>query len=328
MRLGRGVEVVMIRIWLGPEDIARTRIAPAPLPLYEVVVSLAGAPADGTADPVAGPELAGWLRELGESTGAGPGGRRRPTPAPDGRAGSADLLAPLSEDRTLEGALAWLLTTSVRRARSLAAAVRGYYDRRVAAELATWESVVRLDVNERSRALATGGVEALLAMFDPWAAWRNPVLSVSSAVDLDLRPNGAGLLLVPSVFARKLWVGGQPDSVVLAYPVRRPRTPGGRAPGHRPVPVYALGAAAATGDPLTALLGRSRAAVLRAALVGANTTDLARRAGISTPSASQHASVLRDAGLLRTTRHGKAAHHTLTPLARALLTGNDAVSRR
>ncbi|AVT40529.1 helix-turn-helix transcriptional regulator [Plantactinospora sp. BB1] len=320
------MEVVMIRIWLGPEDIARTRIAPAPLPLYEVFVSLAGSPADDAAGPVAGPELAGWLRELTEATDAAWGVRRRSTPAL--RPESADLLAPLTEDRTLEGALAWLLTTSARRARSLAAAVRGYYDRRVRAELTAWESVVRLDVNERGRALATGGVEALLAMFDPWAAWRNPVLSVSSSIDLDLRPNGAGLLLVPSVAARKLWVGGQPDSVVLAYPVRRPRTPGGRAPGHRPVPAYALGAAAATGDPLTALLGRSRAAVLRAAMVGANTTDLARRAGISTPSASQHASVLRDAGLLRTTRHGKAAHHTLTPLARALLTADDAVSRR
>ncbi|GIG92920.1 ArsR/SmtB family transcription factor [Plantactinospora endophytica] len=346
----------MIRIWLGPEDIARTRIAPAPLPLHEVFVSLAGAPApgaatdggstegtpadgaatpgvpaDGVPDQASTAELARWLRETGELVGAGPGGRRAASdgvPPGVAGAGAANLLPPLSEDRTMQGALAWLLTTSVRRARSLAAAVRGYYDQRIAAQLSAWESVVRLDVNERSRALATGGVEALLTMFDPWATWRNPVLSVTSTVDLDLRPNGAGLLLVPSVSARQLWVGNSPDSVVLAYPVRRPRTLGGRAPGHRPVPAYALGAGAATGDPLTALLGRSRAAVLRAALVGANTTDLARRAGISTPSASQHASVLRDAGLLRTTRHGKAAHHTLTPLARALLTGNDAVSRR
>jgi DNA-binding transcriptional ArsR family regulator len=216
----------------------------------------------------------------------------------------------------------------VGRARSPAAAVRAYYDQRVAGEVAAWESVVRLDVNDRSRALATGGVEALLALLDPWASWRNPVLGVVSTLDLDLRPNGAGLLLVPSVFARQLWVGGQPESVVVVYPVRRPRPAEHRSTGHRPMSTYALGAGGVSGDPLTALLGRSRAAVLRAALVGANTTDLARRAGISTPSASQHASVLRDAGLLRTTRHGKAAHHTLTPLARALLTGYDAVSRR
>ncbi|MFC6021024.1 ArsR/SmtB family transcription factor [Plantactinospora solaniradicis] len=332
----------MIRIWLGAEDIARTRIAPAPLPLHEVFVSLA-APRAGTGpDPAGGPELTRWLRDL-RDPGPAPDGRR-PSSDPvgeppaergsgPGRPRSANLLAPLPEDRNLEGALEWLLTTSVGRVRSLAAAVRAYYDRWVVDELSAWESVVRLDVNERSRALATGGVEALLALLDPWATWRNPVLSVGSTVDLDLRPAGAGLLLVPSVFARQLWVGNQPESVVVVYPVRRPRPAEHRpaehrAAGHRPLPAYALGVAAASGDPLTALLGRSRAAVLRAALVGANTTDLARRAGISMPSASQHASVLRDAGLLRTTRHGKAAHHTLTPLARALLTGNDAVSRR
>lgn len=300
----------MIRIWLGPEDIARTRIAPAPLPLHEVFVSLAAPLAGGTGgpDPDGRPELTRWLRDL-----------RAGVASPDG------LLAPLPEDRSLEGALEWLLTTSVGRVRSLAAEVRTYYDRRVAGELAAWESVVRLDVNERSRALATGGVEALLALLDPWAAWRNPMLGVVSTIDLDLRPNGAGLLLVPSVFARQLWVGGQGESTVVVYPVRRPRCAEHRATGQRSVSTYPVGG---TGDPLTALLGRSRAAVLRAALVGANTTDLARRAGISTPSASQHASVLRDAGLLRTTRHGKAAHHTLTPLARALLTGYDVVSRR
>lgn len=327
----------MIRIWLGAEDIARTRIAPAPLPLHEVFVSLA-APRAGTGpDPVGEPELTRWLRDLRDPgpdpDRHGPSSERFDEPAAaraggSGRPRSANLLAPLPEDRNLEGALEWLLTTSVGRVRSLAAAVRAYYDRSVVGELSAWESVVRLDVNERSRALATGGVEALLALLDPWATWRNPVLSIGSTVDLDLRPAGAGLLLVPSVFARQLWVGGQPESVVVVYPVRRPRPAEHRAAGHRPVPAYALGVAAASGDPLTALLGRSRAAVLRAALVGANTTDLARRAGISTPSASQHASVLRDAGLLRTTRHGKAAHHTLTPLARALLTGNDAVTRR
>ncbi|MBE1492083.1 ArsR/SmtB family transcription factor [Plantactinospora soyae] len=327
----------MIRIWLGPEDIARTRIAPAPLPLHEVFVSLAAQRTGTGPKPVGGPELLRWLGDLRDS-GPTPAGRWA-SPDPNGeppaergrgpgRPHSANLLAPLPEDRNLEGALEWLLTTSVGRVRSLAAAVRAYYDRWVADELSAWESVVRLDVNERSRALATGGVEALLALLDPWATWRNPVLSVGSTVEVDLRPGGAGLLLVPSVFARHLWVGGQPESVVLVYPVRRPRPAEHRTAGHRPVPAYALGVAAASGDPLTALLGRSRAAVLRAALVGANTTDLARRAGISMPSASQHASVLRDAGLLRTTRHGKAAHHTLTPLARALLTGNDAVSRR
>ncbi|MEE6256938.1 ArsR/SmtB family transcription factor [Plantactinospora sonchi] len=333
------MEVVMIRIWLGPDDIARTRIAPAPLPLHEILVSLATAPV------VDDPELVRLLRDL--RLGAGPASPVRDASGPGGGVDAgvrpANLLAPLPEDPSLEGALEWLVTNSTYRVRSLAAAVRAYYERGVADELAAWESVVRLDVAERSRSLATGGVEALLGLLDPLAAWRNPVLAVASPVDLDLRPDGTGLVLVPSVFARHLWVGNQPDPAVVVFPVRRPRAVGshparshsmdGRSVGGRPddprrvrppVPAYAP----ATADPLIALLGRSRAAVLRAALVGANTTDLARRAGISTPSASQHASVLRDAGLLRTTRHGRAAHHTLTPLARALLTAYETATRR
>lgn len=327
----------MIRIWLGAEDIARTRIAPACLPLHEVFVSLAAAPADpdrrdgpGTSNgsgPPGASDLRRWLRQL---WGQPAGSARAPTigravestgigraAEPTGGSQSSNLLAALPEEPSLDAALAALRAGPAGRDPALVAAIRSYYQRWVASELAVWEPVVRLDVGERSRVLASGGVQALLAMLDPWAGWRSPVLTVASTLELDLRPDGAGLLLVPSVFARQLWVGSQPGCTVVVYPVCRPRPS-----AHRPGPAYARRSGCPpAGDPLTALLGRSRAAVLRAARLGANTTDLARRAGISAPSASQHASVLREAGLLRTTRHGKAAHHTLTPLARALLTG-------
>ena len=68
-----------------------------------------------------------------------------------------------------------------------------------------------------------------------------------------------------------------------------------------------------------ALLGRSRAAVLEAVADGCTTTELARRAGVSLASASQHAAVLRDSGLLVTRRTGKSVHHSLTVLGAALL---------
>jgi DNA-binding transcriptional ArsR family regulator len=176
----------------------------------------------------------------------------------------------------------------------------------VAGELAAHEPLVRVDVAARGRALIGGGVEALFASLHPMLRWHNPVLVVENGTDLDLRPNGRGITLVPSVFASRPWVGTDPAAAFIAYPVRR------SMPGPEPRPQLA-------GDPLVALLGRSRAAVLRAAGNGATTTDLARRAGISAPSASQHASVLRDAGLLATTRRGKAAHHSLTVLATVLL---------
>ncbi len=73
------------------------------------------------------------------------------------------------------------------------------------------------------------------------------------------------------------------------------------------------------GAALTALVGRNRAAVLRTIADGCSTTELADRVGISLAAASQHASVLRDAGLITTHRQGSAVLHVLTPLGVELL---------
>jgi DNA-binding transcriptional ArsR family regulator len=71
---------------------------------------------------------------------------------------------------------------------------------------------------------------------------------------------------------------------------------------------------------LDALLGRTRAAVLDAVAAGPCTTsELARRAGVSVPSASEHAAVLRDADLIDTRRVGKAVRHAVTTLGASLL---------
>ncbi|MGW3494819.1 ArsR/SmtB family transcription factor [Streptomyces sp. NPDC001020] len=57
----------------------------------------------------------------------------------------------------------------------------------------------------------------------------------------------------------------------------------------------------------------------------ATTTMVAERAGISVPSASQHIIVLRNAGLVTTTRTGSAVLHTLSLLGETLLQGNTAL---
>jgi DNA-binding transcriptional ArsR family regulator len=60
---------------------------------------------------------------------------------------------------------------------------------------------------------------------------------------------------------------------------------------------------------------------------GCTTSELARRVGVSLASASQHASVLREAGLVHTLRQGGAVLHTLTPLGAALLRGGAPADR-
>jgi DNA-binding transcriptional ArsR family regulator len=77
----------------------------------------------------------------------------------------------------------------------------------------------------------------------------------------------------------------------------------------------------AGGPSLGRLVGHTRSAVLQAIRLGCTTSELARRAGVSLASASQHAAVLREAGLVVTLRNGNAVLHTLTPLGAALLRG-------
>jgi DNA-binding transcriptional ArsR family regulator len=93
---------------------------------------------------------------------------------------------------------------------------------------------------------------------------------------------------------------------VLVYPVDPAPLPDRDRPDQR-----ALGA----------LVGNTRAAVLGAVGDGCSTSDLARRVQVSPAAASQHASILREAGLIVSTRDRNQVVHTLTPLGVALLNG-------
>ena len=72
---------------------------------------------------------------------------------------------------------------------------------------------------------------------------------------------------------------------------------------------------------LGGLLGRTRSAALDSIADGCGTGELARRLQISPAAASQHATVLRRAGLITTQRTGRSVAHALTALGSALLTG-------
>ena len=167
----------------------------------------------------------------------------------------------------------------------------------------------------RRRTLASVGPERLLASLQSQVIrWRPPVLELLRPCEFDVHLDGRGLDLVPSMF-------------VGAYPGlhTNPNDPSA-------APVVVLPAAdgrdrrddlwnrpRARGPALAALVGRNRAAVLSAVAEGCTTTELASRVGISLASASQHASVLRDAGLIITRRQGSAVLHMLTPLGAELL---------
>jgi len=167
----------------------------------------------------------------------------------------------------------------------------------------------------RLRTLAACGPDRLLASLQSQRVrWRPPVLEVLACVDYDLALNGRGIALLPSVFVGQLAslheVPGDPTAVPwLVLPPAGDRMEQ-RQLWSNPRP---------RGAALAALVGRNRAAVLRTVADGCTTTELADRVGISLAAASEHASVLRDAGLITTHRNGSSVLHILTPLGAELL---------
>ncbi|MBA6434366.1 ArsR/SmtB family transcription factor [Streptomyces sp. GMR22] len=171
----------------------------------------------------------------------------------------------------------------------------------------------------RMQDLAEDGIDSLLASLDPRRIrWSPPVLELASPGQLDVRLGGRGLLLIPTLFAAPPFLGADPFNVKdteaqrwLTFSLHRAELPS------------TTQAPAASRPPrsLSALLGRTRATVLCviAEQPNCNTTQLADRVGIATASASEHATVLRSAGLTAAVRHRNMVLHILTVTGHSLL---------
>ncbi|MER6273903.1 helix-turn-helix domain-containing protein [Streptomyces sp900105755] len=176
------------------------------------------------------------------------------------------------------------------------------------------------DRSARMHQLLHGGVEQLLGQANPYRMrWKLPVLEIPTRGDpneYNLHLEGRGLLLVPSVLLLRpnIYYDADPQPVVT-YPARYDQ------PLHQ-LTAFAPKAAPRPGStPAAALLGHSRAAVLTAVAErpGCTTKELAVLTGLAPSSASEHATVLREAGLMTTTRHRNTALHSPTQLGLGLL---------
>jgi len=176
---------------------------------------------------------------------------------------------------------------------------------------------LRADVSRRTLDLSNRGVDHVLSTLHPRLTWRNPDLYLDvretefpPVIELD----GRGAVLVPSLswsmtFGTKL---NNADPLVIIYPA------------HPNVGVAGAVASLVSGRPLEKLMGRSRAAVLLTLVKtpGLSTGQLAAACDLSIASASEHATVLRSAGLVATTRSGSAVYHRSTYLGVRLTTGD------
>ncbi|MER5259986.1 MULTISPECIES: winged helix-turn-helix domain-containing protein [unclassified Streptomyces] len=160
-----------------------------------------------------------------------------------------------------------------------------------------------------------GGIDLLLrSICPPLVRWRPPVLEAPYPRRVEVRLQGRGLVITPTVFSKHpvsfLWDPldpAQPPRLTVPA-LRRSLT------GNEP----AEGEGSAVRN-LESLLGRTRAAALHVTAEGCTTSELARRLNVTAAAASQHARVLRNTNLITTSRRGGSVLHFITPLGLALL---------
>ncbi|MFE9737943.1 helix-turn-helix domain-containing protein [Streptomyces sp. NPDC006477] len=191
--------------------------------------------------------------------------------------------------------------------RTLERAQRAAYETVLAPVWPRVQDLHRAEFTRHALAVAEEGMGAALTALAPGSRLRDGVWEWPGG-GREVRLGGRGLVLLPTFHRRgSPLVQDLPERpVVLAYPA------GGGLP---PTPD---GVAVSPEDALAGVLGRTRAELLLVLSEPRTTTELARRTGVSAATASAHASALRAAGLITTTRTGRSVHHTRTPLGTLL----------
>lgn len=171
------------------------------------------------------------------------------------------------------------------------------------------ERILRADIAVRSRRIATEGLAGMVATLHRTVEWNGDAVRVGMRLHsevLDCR--GSGLVLVPSVF-------GAQRCAVLTEPPAQPTL---FYPAHGVTETWARDPAASA-RALGALVGPARTGILLAAHEPRTTSQVAVDAGLAISTASHHLTVLRDAGLVASTRDGARVLHLRTPLGEAMV---------
>jgi len=320
----------MLHLPFTAEDVARTRFAPAPAPMLELTAALATLQ---RRDPLFGPWRHRTARVLPRAVN------------PLFELVPASLRGPLFLDPitlNFEDGLDTVLSTPTQEAqdelhtvlaerprispwvrsleqrepgawRELRDALVAGYETLLASHWPQIRACYQAELELKGRQWASAGVGAVLTAIHPGTQWDGSALHIPVESRLRISLRGLGVTLMPSVFwrGRPLFTRHPDGSLVIVYPAATP---------------LPLASTSRNGDDdgrssVVALLGSNRAGVLAAATSASTTTQLARAAGISLASASEHATILRNAGLISSRREGRRVAHSVTWLGQQLLAG-------
>lgn len=326
----RGWWPTLTWIHFGSDDLARMRLSQAPAPLVETVSGLVemrrSLPGPGsrrhTPAQRAFPATARPVFELIPPTGYWPEFLDPPLPDLEvalelvGSTPKAELRRQIALAWRRSGRPPqWLRHLADGDTEMLRLVHRGLRDFHAACIAPRWPQILNTfhsDIADRTSVLAAGGVGELLSTLHKDLTLGDQVLERSWRSG-ELWLSGRGLQLVPSM----LWSGPPLFSL-------QPEKRGGNFLIYSAQPAVLPDQDRKRPDrlrDLAGVVGRSRAEILDALQTPCNTTELAARAHISPASASEHATVLRQAGLIWTKRTGRGVRHSLTPLGRRLQKG-------
>jgi hypothetical protein len=324
-----------MRIEVGPDDLAASRFAIAPVAELEHLLRQLDRPGRRTAtgDPVRASRWARRYAPLRHDLQARVLKALRPSgwgvdftaPPPTGMAQTpADDLA------TIRATPPAIARDQIRRALALtgpvAEDVRAVLDRSdvtdwladaleqlwqalIAPDWPQLLAIVERDVLHRADRLVRAGWAAALDNLHPRLHWQDGAITISRQPGETVQLDGRGLLFVPSVFVH-------PDLATYVEPPWQPAI------------VYpARGSAAlwqtrpTTPAALARLLGSSRAELLLQLESPTSTSQLVRSTGHSLGAVGDHLRVLREAGLITGGRAGRSVLYRRTPIGDALAAG-------
>jgi len=192
----------------------------------------------------------------------------------------------------------------------LADVFRAYWEAALEPHWPRMRAVLEAEIAYRARQLTRGGLAELLTDLHPQVELEQDCIRINKPRIGDYDLAGSGLLLMPCIFSTPnvLFGQGPAETPCLVYRPRGLATVWEEAK-QRPV----------ADDPLGALIGRSRAAILRATALPKSTTGLARELGQAVATVSEHLSTLRRCGMIASWRAGRSVLHQRTPMTASFI---------
>ncbi|MFF5899975.1 ArsR/SmtB family transcription factor [Streptomyces argenteolus] len=194
----------------------------------------------------------------------------------------------------------------------LGSALRAYHQVAVEPYLPAMRAQAAADRAVRADAVLSHGAEGLFQGYDHLPGWRYQEgrLRAPYPVERELSLGGRALTLVPAFFCVRAPLALVDEALppVLVHPLS-------------PAPGWLERARRDSHAPAAQLIGASRAELLRMLDRPMSTMEIAAALRLAPSTASRHATVLREAGLLLSRRQGVRVLHHRTLLGRAVLEG-------